>query len=195
MMFFMHKHRRHGRGHFGQGSSFAFGAGFGEGAPEGGRHGRGRRRLFDGAALKLILLRLIEQEPRHGYDLIREIEELSGGVYAPSPGVVYPTLTLLSEMGLIEEAESEGSRKQFKLTSAGSAHLAENHDAADLLFERLKRMGSDETTADRAPIGRALENLHSVLRHRVGRADTAVSTIHDIAALIDEASQKIERLA
>lgn len=194
-MFFVHKHRRHGRGHMGRGYDSAFGSGFGDSSPESGRHGRGRRRMFDGTALKLILLRLIEQEPRHGYDLIREIEELSGGVYAPSPGVVYPTLTLLSEMGMIEEANSEGSRKQFKLTSAGSAHLAENHDSADLLFERLKRMGSDDTTADRAPIGRALENLQSVLRHRVGRAETAVSTIHDIASLIDEVSQKIERLA
>ncbi|WP_447514071.1 PadR family transcriptional regulator, partial [Clostridioides difficile] len=60
--------------------------------------------MFDGTELRLILLKLIEEQPRHGYDLIREIEERSGGAYAPSPGVVYPTLTMLDDMGLIEES-------------------------------------------------------------------------------------------
>ena len=127
-------------------------------------------------------------------DLIRELEELSGGVYAPSPGVVYPTLTMLAEMGLTEEAAQEGSRKQFAITATGSAHLAENYDAVELLFERIKRMGSDGTTADHTPIMRALDNLHAVLRHRLSRDGAGVTTILDAAALIDEAAQKIERL-
>ncbi|MEQ1548922.1 MAG: PadR family transcriptional regulator, partial [Chakrabartia sp.] len=159
-----------------------------------GRGGGGRRRIFDGAALKLILLRLIEQQPRHGYDLIREIEELSGGVYAPSPGVIYPTLTMLAEMGLIEERVSEGSRKEFSITAAGSANLAENHDAVEALIERLGRLGSDSNAADHTPISRALENLQSVLRHRLARDGTSVNMVHDAAALIDDAAQKIERL-
>ena len=70
--------------------------------------GRGRRRMFESGELRLVLLKLIADEPRHGYDLIRAIEELTGGEYAPSPGVIYPTLTLLQDMGLIEEAEGEG---------------------------------------------------------------------------------------
>jgi DNA-binding PadR family transcriptional regulator len=156
--------------------------------------GRGRRRVFDGAALRFILLSLIEQEPRHGYDLIREIEELSGGVYAPSPGVVYPTLTMLSEMGLIEEVVAEGSRKQYGITAAGSANLAENHATVEQLLERLARLGSDGESADHTPIARALENLNSVLRHRLARAGTSMNTIHDAAALIDEVAQKIERM-
>jgi DNA-binding PadR family transcriptional regulator len=158
-----------------------------------GRHG-GRRRIFDGAALRLILLSLIEQQPRHGYDLIREIEELSGGVYAPSPGVVYPTLTMLSEMGLIEEVETEGSRKQFSLTDAGSAHLAENHGTVEALLDRLRRLGADGESADHAPVLRALDNLTAVLRHRLSREGASVNMIHDAAALIDEAAQKIERM-
>ena len=162
----------------------------------GGGRGRGgaRRRIFDGAALRLILLSLIEQQPRHGYELIRQIEELSGGVYAPSPGVVYPTLTMLSEMGLIEEVVAEGSRKQFSITAAGSANLAENHGQVEQLLERLGRLGSDGESADHTPIARALENLNSVLRHRLSREGTSVSSIHDAAALIDEAAQKIERM-
>ncbi len=73
----------------------------------GGRHGgpgRGRRRMFEGGELRLVLSKLIVDEPRHGYDLIRAVEDMTGGQYAPSPGVVYPTLTLLQDMGLIEEA-------------------------------------------------------------------------------------------
>ena len=192
-MFF--KHYKH------KGSHHAMGHGFRSGRPHGigngeGRVGRGggRRRLFDSAALKLILLRLIEQQPRHGYDLIREIEELSGGVYAPSPGVIYPTLTLLSEMGRIEEVEAEGSRKQFAITTSGSTHLTENHDIVEQLMHRLSQLGSDDSTADHTPVMRALDNLTNVLRHRLSRDGTAMTNIHDAAALIDDAAQKIERL-
>jgi DNA-binding PadR family transcriptional regulator len=187
-MFFGHHHRI-------RGMRMGFGQGLGRDPAFGGR-GRGgsRRRMFDGAALRLILLSLIEQQPRHGYDLIREIEELSGGVYAPSPGVVYPTLTMLSEMGLIEEVVTEGSRKQFSITAAGSANLADNHATVEQLLERLGRLGADGESADHTPIARALENLNSVLRHRLSREGTSVNSIHDAAALIDEAAQKIERM-
>jgi hypothetical protein len=69
--------------------------------------------MFESGELRLVLLKLIADQPRHGYDLMRAIEELSGGSYAPSPGVVYPTLTMLQDMGFIEEAEGSGSRKAF----------------------------------------------------------------------------------
>ena len=68
-----------------------------------GRGGRGKRRMFESGELRLVLLKLIADQPRHGYDLIRAIEELTHGSYAPSPGVVYPTLTMLQDMGLIQE--------------------------------------------------------------------------------------------
>src|SRR5215210_8074136 len=94
---------------------------FGDGA-EGwsGSGGRRRsRRMFESGELRLVLLKLIADEPRHGYDLIRAIEDMTGGEYAPSPGVVYPTLTLLQDMGLIEEAPGEGPRKPFQVTDEG----------------------------------------------------------------------------
>ncbi|MEK6638665.1 MAG: PadR family transcriptional regulator [Pseudomonadota bacterium] len=173
--------RHGGGGHFGGG---------------GGGRGRGgaRRRIFVGTSLRLILLRLIEQQPRHGYELIGEIEELSGGAYAPSPGLLYPMLSMLSAMELIEEVASEGSRKQFRNTEAGSAHLVENQEAVEQAFEQLRGLASDGESADHTPIARALENLNSVLRHRLSREGTSVSSIHDAAALIDEAAQKIERM-
>src|SRR5512146_1962799 len=101
----------------------------------GGRRGGGRRsrRMFESGELRLVLLKFIADEPRHGYDLIRAIEELTGGEYAPSPGVVYPTLTLLQDMGLIEEAPGEGPRKSFQATDEGRSYLEERSEEVEAL--------------------------------------------------------------
>ncbi len=156
--------------------------------------GRGRRRMFDGGELRLVLLELIAQSPRHGYDLIREIEELTGGAYAPSPGVVYPTLTLLDEMGQIEEQAAEGAKKRFAATNAGRAHLEENRTQVDALMARLKELGAHRNRTDGAPVRRAMQNLRVALQERLSRGEFSEDTLHDVAALIDEVAQKIERL-
>lgn len=175
-----------GRGGFGPGG---FGGGWG-----GGREGGGRRRLFSGDELRLVLLKLIAEAPRHGYDLIREIEARSGGVYAPSPGVIYPTLTMLDEMGLIEVQESEGAKKQFGITAAGTAHLEAQADEVAALFERLAELGSHAERASGGPVRRAMGNLRAALQERLGRSEVESETLHQIAAILDEATQKIERL-
>jgi len=115
---------RGGRGWQGNWGPFHFD--FGDGPDGSGRRGRRSRRMFESGELRLVLLKLIADEPRHGYDLIRAIEELTGGEYAPSPGVIYPTLTLLQDMGLIEEAKEKGPRKPFQVTDEGRKHLEEN---------------------------------------------------------------------
>jgi DNA-binding PadR family transcriptional regulator len=158
----------------------------------GGR--RGRRRQFDSAGLRLVLLKLIADQPRHGYDLIRAIEELSNGEYSPSPGVVYPTLTLLNDMGFIEQSESEGARKAFAATAEGRAHLEEKAEEVEALFERLEELGSRQRRADAAPVARAVKNLLSALWHRVTHEDLDNERLHAIAAILDKAAQKIERL-
>lgn len=154
--------------------------------------GRGRRRLFDGGELKLVLLRLIGDQPRHGYDLIRAIEERTGGSYAPSPGVVYPTLTLLGDMGQIEETPSEGNRKVFATTEEGRRVLEDKAEEIAALMARLDQLGEMRERSDGASIRRAMHNLKAVLLHRLRDAD--VDTIHEAVALIDEAARKIERL-
>ena len=172
---------------------FEFGdEGFG-GRGRGGRRYPGRKRMFEGGELRLVLLKLIADEPRHGYDLIRAIEELTGGEYAPSPGVVYPTLTLLQDMGLIEEAAGEGARKPFQITQEGRAHLDERADEVDSLIERLTDMKPRHSDAGPA-IGRAVRNLMTALSHRVGRDGLDEELLHDIAAILDEAAQRIERV-
>ena len=163
-----------------------------------GRHGHGerggRRRMFDGNELRLLLLKLIEEQPRHGYDLIREIEERSGGAYAPSPGVVYPTLTMLDDMDLIEEQKSQGAKKQFAITEAGRAHLAERAEEVEALFARLSELGEARARHSGGPIRRAMGNLRAVLQERLSGSEVDSSTLHDVAAILDEAAQKIERL-
>jgi DNA-binding PadR family transcriptional regulator len=162
----------------------------------GGRRGRRSRRMFESGELRLVLLFLIADKPRHGYDLIRAIEDLTGSQYAPSPGVVYPTLTLLQDMGLIEEAAApEGPRKLFQITEEGRAHLEERADEVSELFERLNRMGSEQMKRDSAPaIGRAVRNLMAALSHRIGRDGLDDELLHEIAAVLDEAAQRIERI-
>jgi len=162
---------------------------------DGGRtSGGGRsRRMFDGGELRLVLLKLIADEPRHGYDLIRAVEQMTGGAYAPSPGVVYPTLTLLGEMGQIEEQASEGAKKRFGVTDAGLAELKERADEVAALIERLTAIGEHRGRADQAPIRRALGNVRFATKARMmAGADEAV--LHEIAGILDEAAQKIERL-
>src|SRR3954454_17324215 len=129
-------------GQRGGGWSRGDGGGKDWGMDEGGGGRGGRRRMFDGGELRIVLLKLISDKPRHGYDLIRAIEERTGGAYAPSPGIVYPTLTLLGEMGFIGEQEAEGARKLFAITPEGAAHLEEHAAEVVAIFARLEAIGA-----------------------------------------------------
>lgn len=135
-------HRGHGEGRGHRGF-------FGRGEGPGRGPGRGRR-MFGPGDLRLVLLALLEQEPRHGYDLIKAIEAAFGGGYAPSPGVVYPNLALLSDEGLISGVE-DGGKQVFSVTEAGKAWLDENRAAVDGVMQRMTlaaRMVSGEQTPE-----------------------------------------------
>ncbi len=191
-------HHHHGgaeahRHHFGRRGFGGPGHGWHGDAGE-GRGGRGRRRVFDSGELRLVLLKLIADEPRHGYELIRAIEELTGGRYVPSPGMIYPTLTMLDEMGHIAEAKSEGARKSFAVTPDGTAHLAERKVEVAALFARLAELAGLQERTDSAPVRRAMGNLREALINRLGRDGVQKQTVHDAVAIIDEAAQRIERL-
>jgi DNA-binding PadR family transcriptional regulator len=87
-----------------------------------------------------VVLALLADTPRHGYDIIKALEERSHGVYTPSPGVVYPTLTYLEEVGYVS-ATAEGNKKVYAITDAGRTYLAENRELADMVLEGLDRFG------------------------------------------------------
>ncbi|MGO9431346.1 PadR family transcriptional regulator [Rhodoblastus sp.] len=210
---FMHRHRGCGpehrpeedegegphmaRGHrwrqFFEAGHSGFGRPFGGGGPgRFHRHGE-RRRMFEGGELKLVFLALMEAEPRHGYDLIRAIETRTGGAYAPSPGIVYPTLTLLEEIGHIEAQASEGAKRQFALTEAGKAFLAEHRREAEAALGRLDAVGDRAMPMEAGPIARAMQNLKTALGQRLSNQPDK-KVLFEVADLIDEAARKIERL-
>lgn len=176
--------------HFGRG----FGGGFGHGPGGGAGHRRGKR--FVGEELRLMVLGLLAEEaPQHGYQLIRSFAAKSGDAYSPSPGVLYPLLTLLADMGLAEEVAAEGSsRRSYALTDAGRAEVEAKRSVIDAAFARLAAMAEQAGRTDAAPIKRAMMNLRTASMQRMTRGDADSETALAIAALLDEAAQKIERL-
>ena len=150
--------------------------------------------MFEGGELRLVLLKLIADEARHGYDCIRAIEDMTGGEYAPSPGIVYPTLTMLEEMGLIEEQKSKDSKKVFAATDEGRAHLQENEQQVETLIERLTDMKPEERATAGPAIGRAVKNLMTAMTQRISRDGFDEELFHEIAAILDDAAQRIERV-
>lgn len=134
--------RRGGRGgHHGHGHDHGHGHGS-DGSPGDwsrgrGGFGRGGGRIFGPGDLRLMLLSLIAEKPRHGYELIKEIEQKFGGAYSPSPGSIYPTLTLLEEMEQVRAAATDGARKLFEITDQGRAYLEENRATLDGVMARM----------------------------------------------------------
>ncbi len=180
--------------HFGPGGPhFDFGEEPGDRGFRGGGGRGARRRMFGSGELRLVLLKLIADEPRHGYELIRAVEEMTGGDYAPSPGVIYPTLTLLQDMGLIAEAPGESQKKVFEATDDGRAHLAENASEIEALFARLAE-AFPKRESSHPPIGRAIGNLMTALRQRISHDGFDDRLVHEITDILDEAAKRIERL-
>ncbi|WP_319410362.1 PadR family transcriptional regulator [uncultured Cohaesibacter sp.] len=121
-------------------SGGGFGGGRGSRFGNGGG-GRRRGRFLGQGDIRLLSLKLIEQEPRHGYDIIKEVEALTNSFYAPSPGVIYPTLTYLEEAGYCA-VHSDGNKKSYAITATGIEYLDENREEADRIIENLKALGA-----------------------------------------------------
>jgi len=155
------------------------------------RHG-GRRRLFDYGDLRFILLRMITDKPAHGYDLIKALEERMGGGYSPSPGVIYPTLTLLEEQGYAS-VTAGGGKKLYRATPEGVAYLEANQTVIDTIEARIEAIARQRNTLPPPQILRAVENLKTALRLRLGGAPIGAERIAAIAAAIDAAAAEAER--
>ena len=179
--------RRHGHHRFGP-----FAAGFTGGMGMGGRAFRAGRRLASGD-LQLVLLALLADRPSHGYELIKALEERSGGFYAPSPGMVYPALTWLDEVGYASVA-AEGTKKLYSITDAGREYLKDNQDAADAMLRQLEHIGRKmgrvreifggfdeaEELGESREIQAARRNLKQALREKRDASAQEKSRIADI---------------
>lgn len=199
-----HKHRGHGLAHFLFGNDEERGGGCEERRGILGRlrehhhrhHGGGRSRLgrfFDHGDLRLVLVALIAEKPSHGYELIKAIEEKAGGAYSPSPGVIYPTLTLLEEQGFVTVTTSEGSKKLHTITPEGTAYLEANRAAVEAIFARIGEAGGGRHGL-RPQVLRAMGNLKLALRLRLSRGAVSEAEAAKIAAVLDAAAAEIEKI-
>jgi DNA-binding PadR family transcriptional regulator len=193
-MFRDDERQRTGRQRFARGGVRFGGRGF-HGGDHRGHRGGGRRRgrVFDHGDLRFVILQLIAEKPRHGYEVIKAIEDMLGGAYSPSPGVIYPTLTLLEELGYVTVTTGEGSKKLHTITPGGSAHLQANKASVDSIFGRMAQTRSDHGGGPAPQIIRASENLTFALRLRLSRGPLTEDQIRAIAAALDAAAIEVER--
>ena len=159
---------------------------------------RARRMLAQGD-LRLVALALIAKAPRHGYELIKLLEERTADWYSPSPGIIYPTLTYLEEAGYVT-ASTEGAKKLYSITDAGREYLRDNREAAEAMLAQLEYIGRkmgrvreifggfDEDEDAGSEIGRARHELRQLLR---SKRDASAEEKRRIAEILRQAAEKI----
>ena len=149
--------------------------------------------MFDGGELKLVILALIAEKPRHGYEIIKELGERVGGDYSPSPGVVYPTLTMLEEMGLASVSQDDQGRKLYAVTPEGEKALADSKPQIDAIFARFSEREEAMGRGGMGSVVRAMMNLRAATRLRLRSRSATPEQVQAIVDALDEAAKKIER--
>lgn len=167
---------------------------FGGGGPK--RRGPfGGGRMFEQGDLKLVILRLLDEKPRHGYDIIKELEERSGGRYTPSAGAIYPTLTMLEDLGYAVTTPEEGGKKVYQITDAGRAYLAEHRPMVDELFERVNSIGDAVFGDSVRPARDAMIGLVREFGSAMVNGRRNAETVAAIAAILEKATADLKRAA
>jgi DNA-binding PadR family transcriptional regulator len=149
--------------------------------------------VFDQGDLRYVMLQLIAEKPSHGYELIKEIEDRLGGAYSPSPGTIYPTLTLLDELGYVTVAAGDGTKKAYTITDAGRETLEKNRATVEAIFTKIDEVAKRAGAVTPPQIVRALENLKLALRLRLERGKLTDVQVADVAAALDAAASTVER--
>lgn len=155
---------------------------------------RPRRRRFGAEALKYLVPHLLKAEPRHGYELIKAIESLSAGLYSPSPGMIYPLLSLAADEGLITELAGEEGRRRYAITDAGRAALDAAEEQLQEALARLAEMARHANDDSHDPLRSAMHDLRHAARAAMAGAETRKDRAEAIAAILREAAEKIGKL-
>jgi DNA-binding PadR family transcriptional regulator len=159
-----------------------------------GRH-RGRSgRIFEQGDLKYVILRLLEEKPRHGYEIIKELEDRFGGAYSPSPGTVYPTLTMLEDIGYARVSADESGRKVYSITEEGRAYLAEHSATVDSIFERIARFVEGFLDEPMMDVNHAFRRLSRAAYSQASRHVTDSARLTRIREILDRATREIDQL-
>jgi DNA-binding PadR family transcriptional regulator len=160
-----------------------------------GKGGRKRGgRMFEQGDLKLVILRLLEEKPRHGYEIIKELESRSGGAYSPSPGTVYPTLTMLEDMGYARAVPEEGGKKIYEITEEGKKHLAEHSSTVNDVFDKFVKFAEGFTASPMMEVNQAFRDIakatYSTATSHIGDKDRLAK----IKEVLTRATAEIEAL-
>ena len=153
-----------------------------------------KSRLFESGHMKLLVLSLIEQAPRYGYEIIKSIGELVGGGYSPSTGTIYPTLSYLEDMQFVSIEKPDGDHKQYKITATGINHLNGQREHLEHMLGRLETRREIQNNDQYLNIYRAMANLKTSLRLKLKNNALTEETIHQIAKSIDQAAVDISCL-
>lgn len=154
----------------------------------------GRERFFDNGHLRLVILQLIAEKPSYGYEIMKAIEERLSGGYSPSPGVVYPTLTLLEEEGFATVSSTDGNKKLYAATEQGNEYLKTNRVILKAIFGRMQEVGKAFGRGRSPQIERAIMNLKVALKMRMERGELTAEQVSKIAETLDAAARTIDEV-
>ena len=159
----------------------------------GGRH-RPRRRsqMFESGEVKFVILRLLKEKPRHGYEVIKALEEKLAGCYTASPGTVYPTLQLLEDQGYVRVVEEAG-KKVYHITPEGEAFLESNKDAIEDIFDRVRDTVRDFAGGPMGDLHQAFARVARVTYKRAWRWGAGHPAVPRITEILKRTADEIEK--
>ncbi|MEJ7809647.1 MAG: PadR family transcriptional regulator [Gemmatimonadaceae bacterium] len=157
------------------------------GGPRGGR-------MFEQGDLKYVILQLLDEKPRHGYEIIKELEDRFSGTYSPSPGTVYPTLTMLEDLGYARARTEDGGRKIYEITAEGKGYLGENRRTVDDIFERIAQFGTGFFSGPMMDVNVAFKHLGWATYGSAPRFMNDPERLRKIKEIIDRATREVEEL-
>jgi DNA-binding PadR family transcriptional regulator len=162
-----------------------------EGRPRGRWRGG---RMFEQGDLRYVVLRLLEEKPRHGYEIIKALEERFGGAYSPSPGVVYPTLQLLEDQGFAHVRPEQDGKKVYEITDAVRAFLAENRDTVDSIFERISKLVGHFLDEPMTEVHSAFRGVGKATYSRATDAVQNPEVLRKIVEILERATREIDAI-
>ena len=186
-----HRGRRRGF-HFDPASVMGFWWSGGGSGQQGQRRGPRGGRIFEQGDLKYVILQLLEEKPRHGYDVIKELEERFAGTYSPSPGTVYPTLAMLEDMGYARARTEDGGRKIYEITDEGKAYLEENRGTVTDIFDRIADLGSSIFSTEMLALNQAFKRLGWVTYSNAPKLSRDPEKLAAVRAILERAAGEIE---
>ena len=150
--------------------------------------------MFEQRDLKYVILRLLAEKPRHGYEIIKELEDRFSGAYAPSAGTVYPTLTLLEDLGYATVSLEEGGKKVYSITPEGEKYLEENKNAVEDIFERISEFGTNFLSEAVMDVNKAFGRLARATYTTVPWQSGDKSVVSEIKQILERAAAEIEEI-